>query len=74
VYGSKSFNFCIFLAALADHSVSCSEKIVNLHEATLEALEQAVAKSGKLGRIFTSITNGLGTIVNQSQDKTYIPQ
>jgi len=33
--------------ALTDHSATCSEKIVNLHEAALEEIEKESEKNGK---------------------------
>lgn len=36
----------LFFSALADHSVTCSEKIVNLHEAVLEEIEKESEKNG----------------------------
>ena len=38
------------MTALDEYSVRCSEKIVNLHEAALEELEQKIQKSGNLRR------------------------
>ena len=34
------------MTALDDHSISCSEKIVNLHEATLEQIEKELEERG----------------------------
>lgn len=43
-----SFSFFLFFTALADHSVTCSEKFVNLHEAALEEIEKESKENGKL--------------------------
>lgn len=40
--------FLSLFIALTDHSATCSEKIVNLHEAALEEIEKASEENGKI--------------------------
>lgn len=40
--------FLFLFTALTDHSATCSEKVVNLHEAALEEVEKASEKNGKM--------------------------
>ena len=40
--------FLSLFIALTDHSVTCSEKIVNLHEAALEEIEKASEENGNI--------------------------
>ena len=42
-----SYFFFLLFTALTDHSATCSEKIVNLHEAALEEIEKESEQNGK---------------------------
>ena len=37
----------LLFAALTDHAATCSEKIVNLHQAALEEIEKESEKNGR---------------------------
>ena len=39
--------FLLLFSALTDHSATCSERIVDLHEAALEEIEKESEKNGK---------------------------